>query len=160
AASANVIQGNLIGTSITGISALRNSGAGIQIFFAPGTIVGGTAAGAGNVVGGNGSAGIVVTGCSGTLVQGNAIRVGVDAITPVPNAKDGVWLSSGAAGATIGGGAGNVVAYNHGNGVLVAADAGTGNTISANAIFANDGLGIDLGIAGTTANDPGDADTG
>ncbi|MCF6405432.1 right-handed parallel beta-helix repeat-containing protein [Chitinophaga filiformis] len=37
---------------------------------------------------------------------------------------------------------------------------GTGSEITANAIFKNNGLGLDLGNNGPTANDPGDGDAG
>ena len=39
-------------------------------------------------------------------------------------------------------------------------NSGTGHAVLRNSIFANDGLGIDLGPAGVTANDAGDGDTG
>src|SRR5206468_5435944 len=54
---------------------------------------------------------------------------------------------------------GNSIAFNAGNGITVLETA-TGNVYSANAIFANAGLGIDLGGDGVTPNDFGDADPG
>ena len=48
-----------------------------------------------------------------------------------------------------------------GNGsALLLAGSGAGANIRANSIFANGGLGIDLGNNGVTPNDPGDGDTG
>ncbi len=58
----------------------------------------------------------------------------------------GVWVD-GVSGATIGGtaaGAANVIAYNTGDGVKVSGSTATGDLISQNAIFANEGPGIDL----------------
>jgi hypothetical protein len=57
----------------------------------------------------------------------------------------------------------NTIAFNGEDGVQV--QGGTGGAISRNSIFSNAGLGIDLDggfedAAGTTANDPGDIDTG
>jgi hypothetical protein len=52
----------------------------------------------------------------------------------------------------------NLIAYNR-TGVSIVGNS-TGNPILANSIFANDGLGIDLGNDGVTPNDPGDADSG
>jgi hypothetical protein len=47
------IQGNYIGTDITGTTALGNSGDGVFIWSPTNTIIGGTAPGAGNVISGN-----------------------------------------------------------------------------------------------------------
>ena len=53
---------------------------------------------------------------------------------------------------------GNRIYNNGGAGILV--ESGTGNTIRGNAIFSNEGLGIDLGNDGVTANDDEDGDEG
>jgi hypothetical protein len=52
----------------------------------------------------------------------------------------------------------NIIAHNGRSGVAV--DSGRRVAIRSNIIFANGGLGIDLGPAGVTPNDPGDADAG
>ena len=53
AGSANVVQGNFIGTDRTGLVALGNSGNGVDIVGSDHDTIGGTAAGAGNVISGN-----------------------------------------------------------------------------------------------------------
>lgn len=59
-------------------------------------------------------------------------------------------------------GAGNTIAFNGGRGVFEGSGPGNGynNSFLGNSIFANGGLGIDLGGDGVTPNDIGDADTG
>ena len=59
-AEANQIKGNFIGTSTNGMSALKNNFSGIAIIgsSASNNIVGGTEAGARNVISGNGTQGI------------------------------------------------------------------------------------------------------
>jgi hypothetical protein len=52
-------------------------------------------------------------------------------------------------------GAGNLIAYNLGEGVAVIGDGATGNTIRGNSIHSNGRLGIDLGFDGVTPNDDG-----
>src|SRR5262249_28502580 len=66
----NSIQGNLVGTNLTGTAKLPN-GDGIKIAGSENTI-GGTVAGAGNVISGNAGAGIDILG-SHNLVQGNSV---------------------------------------------------------------------------------------
>ncbi|MDW8241475.1 MAG: right-handed parallel beta-helix repeat-containing protein, partial [Acidobacteriota bacterium] len=70
-ASGNHVQGNFIGTDVTGAADLGNSGNGILIEGAPNNMIGGTAAGAGNLIAFNGQPGVFV---AGTTTTGNAIR--------------------------------------------------------------------------------------
>ena len=56
-ANNNLVQGNLIGTDITGTLRLGNS-YGIRIMYAENNLIGGTEPGAGNLISGNSSNGI------------------------------------------------------------------------------------------------------
>ncbi|HEX9332829.1 MAG TPA: hypothetical protein VF896_13125, partial [Anaerolineales bacterium] len=79
------------------------------------------------------------------------------------NSGNGIGIDGDPTNNTIGGtasGASNTIAFNGANGVLLTANTGTGNTISSNSIFANGGLGIDLGDDGVTPIDLFDADGG
>ena len=86
--TANLIEGNSIGTAKDGTSPLGNTSAGVRID-ADGNFVGGTASGAGNTIAFNGGAGVVVLG-SGDAVHGNSIYsnaalgidLGDDGVTP------------------------------------------------------------------------------
>jgi hypothetical protein len=105
-------------------------------------------------------------------VEGNFIGVAADGTTALGNTGHGVFITALAGFNTIGGtvaGAGNVIAHNGGAGVLIGndpaqgitTDADVGNAVLGNSIFANGGLGIDLGTFGSvTPNDTNDADTG
>ena len=69
-----LIEGNKVGTDITGTLALPNGVDGIRLFNAIDTTIGGTAAGAGNLISGNTIDGIQVeNSSSGTVIQGNII---------------------------------------------------------------------------------------
>ncbi len=159
AASANVVVGNYIGTDATGLAAVANASFGIGSFLTSAVTVGGTAAGAGNVIAGNGSDGVAISG-NGWVVQRNLVGLGADGTTAVPNGRHGVRLFNTAAGALVGGAAPNTIAYNKSAGVLLAVNAGTGNAILSNVIHDNGALGIDINGSGVNPNDPGDADTG
>ena len=158
----NVIAGNDIGTDATGTGAIPNQGSGVDLMDdSTGNTIGGTSAGARNIISGNAGAGIQIgyaAGSSDDLIEGNSI--GTDASgSPLGNGANGIQIHG--SGNTIGGsadGAANVIAFNSGNGVAVYE--GTGNAVSRNSIFSNGGLGIDLGGDGVTPNDPGDTDTG
>ncbi|MCI0465097.1 MAG: PKD domain-containing protein, partial [Gemmataceae bacterium] len=153
----NVVQGNFIGTNVTGTAALGNSSRGVVITSA-GTVVGGTAAGSGNLISGNSSDGILIA-AAGVTVQGNFIGTGSGGSGNLGNVGHGISIS--ASSSMIGGtaaGAGNTIAFSGGDGVFV--NTGTGNAILSNSIHANTGLGIDLNPDGVTPNDLGDPDTG
>ncbi|MBD1927824.1 DUF4347 domain-containing protein [Trichocoleus sp. FACHB-90] len=157
----NQVLGNYIGTNAAGTADLGNTQNGIEIQYAPNNIIGGTTAGAGNVISGNNSNGIWITGntATGNQVQGNYIGTKADGSSALGNTIRGVWLTDGNNN-TIGGtaaGTGNAIAFN-GQGVLVSS--GTGNAILGNSIFSNTSLGIDLGTTGVTPNDVADGDAG
>lgn len=158
----NIVQGNLIGTNASGTNALGNDGGGVAITESANSAIGGTVAGAGNVISGNNLEGVRINAATstGNQVRGNKIGTRADGTTPLPNISSGVLILSSASSNTIGGAAneGNVIAFNQISGVRV--ETGTGNIIQSNSIFSNGGLGIDLGNAGVTPNDTGDADTG
>ncbi|HXG64790.1 MAG TPA: right-handed parallel beta-helix repeat-containing protein [Blastocatellia bacterium] len=151
------VLGNYIGTNSAGTQALGNSGSGINCV--EGETVGGATPGARNIISGNGSNGVTISGTD-TSVLGNYIGTDVTGTAALGNLGDGVRLLD--QGNTIGGtdsSAGNVIAFNGGDGVAITFP-GPGNPILSNSIFANGGLGIDLGDDGVTPNDPCDADTG
>ena len=162
----NVIEGNFIGTDVTGTLPLGNGDWGIEIN-SPGNTIGGSAAGAGNVIANNLVGGINTNQAQGLVIQGNFI--GTDATGTLRMGNQGPGISVNANNLTIGGtspGEGNVIAYNGaGNaGGIVVFFFTSGNAIRGNSIHDNLGTGIDLGCCGgadgVTANDPGDADLG
>jgi hypothetical protein len=149
----NLVQGNYIGTNAAGTAAIPNSGdAAIRITNSTGNQIGGTTAGAGNVISGNTTSGISIdTSANNNIVQGNRIGTDAAATGALPNTRFGivVGISSGnQIGATTAG-AGNIIANSGDDGVAILS--GTGNLVSSNSIFANTGLGIDLGNNGVTA---------
>ncbi len=182
-ATGNFVQGNFIGTDVTGTTALHCHARCVEVSDVNNTI-GGSTPGAGNTIGGSNSvAGIVVQG-GGTVIQGNFIGTDATGTARLPNKDYGIWVVtiSGTGNILIGGtqpGEGNLVAYNAGTlgngsaGIVVEAQAGhappSGVTIRGNSIFDNsstvptNGLGIDLvtnSTQGVTFNDAGDGDTG
>jgi CSLREA domain-containing protein len=166
-ANNNRVQGNYIGTDKTGTKGLGNGDivcAAVAIQSSSGNTVGGTTAGVRNVISGNKGDGLDIL--SGTVneVVGNRIGTTANGTVALPNALDGVFVQG--SGNFVGDGTAagsNTVAFNGDDGVQV--QSGTGHQISSNSIFANGGIGIDLGggfedAAGNTANDPGDLDNG
>ncbi len=157
------VQGNYIGTDVTGTRALSITSGGIDIT-GSGHLIGGLVAGAGNVISGNGY-GIRLGGFSSpverNVIQGNIIGLNATGSGPLPNAHAGISIAPVANNTIIGGtqsGAGNKIAFNDGPGML--AFGGNGNSVRGNSIFSNSGLGIDLDFNGVTGNDSNDADIG
>jgi len=155
----NVVQGNYIGTNAVGTAALGNSADGIQINGAKSNVIGGTAAGARNVVSGNHHHGVEIvdifsgTTTSGNLVQGNFIGTNAAGTAAVGNTNDGVHMEGIPLYNTIGGttpAARNVISGNGDDGVKLAMFAfDHHDTVSGNYI------GTD--VTGTVAIGNGDA---
>lgn len=178
-----VIQQNTIGANVTGNAALPNMDGVVVEDDSVNVLLGGTAPSAGNIISGNTRYGALINGngtasfnTSGVVVQGDLIGTKADGVNPLGNGSHGIFITGSTANHnTIGGmlevapNAGNVIAFNLGNGIRIGADnstnflqnAGNGNTVLGNRIFANAAIGIDLGADNApTANDPGDNDTG
>lgn len=128
------ILGNLIGTNISGTTAVGNGDDGIKVFHIARTQVGSGVSGGGNLISGNG-AGISLSSHTGetleSLVIGNLIGVDLDGTAAVGNHKKGILAN--AEGVTIGGtspGTRNVIAATldppgfplDGNGISVGSD--------------------------------------
>jgi len=157
-----VASGNYCGTNPAGDAPVPNGSYGIEVE-ATDVLVGGTAEGAGNLASGNGLNGILIFQATGAVVQGNLVGTDATGTFAIGNGTDGIVV--GANGTIVGGinqGEANTVAYNVGSGIEVQGltAALNGNPIRGNSIYANSGIGIDLGGDGVTANDALDADGG
>jgi hypothetical protein len=121
-----------------------------------GATIGGTGAGAGNLISGNGFAGIDIQYGNSTIVEGNRIGTDITGTVPLGNGGPGIDLGtySRVSGDTIGTfGGGNIIAFNTGPGIATTPEA-VGNSLRFNAIFNNGGPGIDLNNDGVTPNTP------
>ena len=151
-APGNLLLGNVVGLGSNGAAAPDN-GAGVVVLGVSGTTIGGTAAGARNVISGNAGPGVRLTGAnaSGNLLIGN--RIGTDAAGAAarPNGQEGVVLLGGPAGNTIGGsatGPGNVISGNAGAGIRLSGPTTSGNALLGN-IVGEDAAGtVALGNGG------------
>jgi hypothetical protein len=175
----NIVQGNYIGTDITGMVDMGNGDSGIDMN-ATGNTIGGSVSGAGNVISGNGYQGIDVSG-NGHLIQSNIIGLNALGTASIGNHYSGIFIVGNTN--TVGGAiaaAGNKVAASRYDGIYIN---GTGNTVRYNTIFRNSGpgiynyggnanglltnsiydngeLGIDIYPDNVNANDADDGDTG
>ena len=137
----NVIAGNYIGVNASGESALGNGLSGIGLFGGAQNVIGGTVAGAGNILSGNGQYGIDIGNpvATGNFVEGNLIGLDAAGTNGLGNGNGygGVLLDSGANSNTIGGtvaGARNVISGNAPAGVFFAGTATSGNRVEGNYI--------------------------
>ncbi len=150
------IQGNYIGTDVTGTVPIPN-GYGISLPDSNNIVKG-------NVIGASTQQAITSEGGANELIQGNFIGTDETATLDLGNVHGA--MAVGGNGWTIGGtaaGEGNVIAFNGAPYGGVAINFYTSVRIRGNRMFSNTPLGIDLyvgGGSGVTPNDPGDADTG
>ncbi len=119
------IQGNLIGTDLSGTQRLGNQRSGIFISIATNTLVGGFGSEipeARNIISANGLSGVTISGelTHDTRVSGNYIGTASDGVSDLGNGLAGVIIHSGAHDNTVGGteaNAGNKIAFNKKYGV-------------------------------------------
>jgi CSLREA domain-containing protein len=141
--SGDTIEGNLVGTDVTGERPLGNGTCALVVTASNQLTIGGPAPGEGNVIAANGLHGIQLATSTATTIQGN--RIGTDAAgtRTMPNLGAGVDVLPGNTGTLIGGplaGDGNLISGNGGNGegnVLVSGGQGsptTGTIIQGNLI--------------------------
>ncbi len=88
------IQGNYIGTDATGIRAIANGGVGVSVVVTPKTHIGGSAPGAGNLISGNGGAGVQIIQARNMTVEGNYIGTNAAGDTTIGNALSGIFNNS------------------------------------------------------------------
>lgn len=137
----NRVQGNYIGVNAAGSAAHPNLWGVAVSSGAQNNIIGGLAAGAGNLISGNSQAGVQfeLPGTTGNQVLGNRIGVNAGGTAALANVFWGVIVLAGAQNNRIGGetnGAGNVISGNR-FGVQLQDPATTGNVVLGNYIGVN-----------------------
>jgi hypothetical protein len=142
-ANGNVVYGNSIGLNVLG-SPLGNRRAGVGLSAAPGNEIGGAEAGQGNVISGNGDAGVYIVGAGASGNRLRANRIGTDRLgtSAQQNYYEGLLLQ-GASSNVIGGpllGEGNLISGNRTRGVYL--------TNSSWNLFQGNSVGVSA--AGTT----------
>lgn len=152
-----IIQGNYIGTDITGTVALAR-GDGLNAIS--------NALVVGNLISGNPLGGMVLT--DDNVVHGNLIGTALDGVSPLPNGNfGGIWILGG--NSTIGGdgpGEANIIANHQSYGIVIydnyadSSQINTRNRFSHNSIYANGRLGISVDYSPfVLPNDTGDGDS-
>jgi hypothetical protein len=138
AGSNNRVQGNRVGTDVTGTRAVPND-FGIACYGGSGNTIGGSVPGAGNLISGNTQAGVEISSFYSTttptneVVQGN--RIGTDATGSVAlGNQDGVVIAGNSHDDVIGGRAGNLISGNRHAGVSIVGAGATGNQVAGNTI--------------------------
>jgi hypothetical protein len=153
----NVIEGNYIGPHPDGFQ-YAGSATAILCIASTNNLIGGPFPASRNVISYN-YRGIIITNGSNNLLQGNFIGTDPSGSSANPNIVHGVLISGGTNRIVE-----NRIAFNWRDGIRVTG-INNGNTISANMIYRNVALGINLEAASepdgfVTPNDDGDADTG
>lgn len=151
----NLIRGNYIGTNKSGDAAVGNTLAGVSVISgASNNQIGGTVAGDGNVIAGNGTTGIFMGSLSsGTTVKGNTIDCNQSGTTAIPNGNHGIAIDQ-SSGNIVGGtdtGSGNLVSG--GGGIFVIGGDSKDNLIQGN-LIGTDATGL-AAIAGTSGTHNG-----
>jgi hypothetical protein len=172
-ADSQQIIGNFIGTNASGTDRLPTGTAGnyqtggVWVNNSPNNRIGGTGLNEGNVISGNRSVGVYISGteATGNLVRGNIIGLEASGTNSVPNGTAGsvggvvVWIGTGNRIGGIEANAPNIISGNDARGVVI-----LGSTVLCsvvrNSIYGNTNIGIDLDFNGVTGNDDDDHDVG
>ena len=126
---------------------------------APSNTIGGTTAGARNVISGNDGDGVQIVSAMGNVIQGNFIGTDAPGNAPVPNNGMGVRLIISDSNSTI---RGNVISGNRSNGVCLCDNGPTGSVVEGNLIGTDvngdtaipNGTALPLGTAGVNVFSP------
>jgi hypothetical protein len=155
-ASANVVQGNRIGTDKTGTVDLGNS-TGINILRGSNNLIGGPSPAARNLISGNDNSGITIAGDNANPAEGNLIRgnyIGTNAAGTAA-LGNGAGITLAAKNVTVGGtatGEGNLISGNGNSfgtdGILISGSLGQGIVVQGNLIGTNAAGSAALGNTG------------
>jgi uncharacterized protein (TIGR02145 family) len=162
--SRNYFLGNYIGVDVSGKLPLGNKSLGLYIAGGSDNTIGGANLNERNVISSNEGDGISFqNGADKSTMKGNFIGLDASGQYELGNLGNGVSIGSVSTNTIVGGtnpGERNIIAFNTGSGIYVDRVGTLNNSIIANSVYSNGGLGIDLGGTGVTPNDNGDADTG
>jgi hypothetical protein len=137
ATSGSTISGNYIGTTADGLSALGNSGSGVNISQGSNNnTIGGSASGSGNLISGNTVDGITINGGTtdphDNTIEDNWIGVDATGTAALANGGNGVQILNGAYSNVIG--PDNIVSGNTQSGILIWTAGTNGNGVKGNFI--------------------------
>jgi hypothetical protein len=121
ASNGNVVEGNFIGTDITGMTDAGNAVDGVFLRSAGGNRIGGVLPAQRNVISGNGSSGVNGFGARNNLFQGNYIGLNAPGTAALGNSNNGLYIESAQLN-TVGGtapGTANVISGNTRDGVTI-----------------------------------------
>jgi hypothetical protein len=157
--TATTIQGNFIGSDLTGSNSLPNANGGIYVYGSGSNLIGGVVAGAGNLISGNLQDGIAVgnPGANFNTVQGNFIGTKADGTNRLSNQYHNIDLLNTSSSNLIGGvspAADNHIAYAAASGydgIRIRVGC-VGNLVLRNSIFSNQAFGIAIGLTGVNTN--------
>lgn len=164
AATGNTVINNMIGTDLSGATAAGNAQYGVYLFGgASGNVIGGVAAGDGNLISGNAQSGVYINGSSSNLIAGNRIGTNAAGTSALGNGDSGVFVNGASIGNVIGGvgvDARNLISGNTSYGVTLGAASVDATVIQGNyigtdaagsAAIANGGWGVvvDFGATNT-----------
>ncbi len=133
----NVIEGNFIGTDVAGTIGLGNGLYGVFIAAADNNTIGGTTAGARNLISGNNERGIWIWNSSNNTISGNYIGTDSTGTMALGNVEHGIVIGTGSQFNIIGGtteGERNIISGNGNTGIAMWNPGTSNNTISGNYI--------------------------